>query len=239
MEPTPGLTESAATAPVGRKAKIVCTVGPASSSEAVMRDLMRAGMDVARLNFSHGTHEEHARVIDRLRRVAQKEDRTVCILQDLQGPKIRTGRMRYRTPVALKAGQRLTITARDVPGTSAVVSTTFQGLAREVQPGSRILLSDGLIELRVKAVRDNDVETEVVNGGMLGEHQGINLPGAIVSIPSLTSKDEADLAFGVKHGVDLIAVSFVRTADDIRAAKKLLFDAGAETPIIAKLEKPQ
>ena len=226
-------------APVGRKAKIVCTIGPASSSETVMRDLMRVGMDVARLNFSHGTHEEHARVIERLRRVAEKEKRTICILQDLQGPKIRTGRLRYRTPVAIKAGQKLVITPRDVPGTSSVISTTFAGLAREVQPGSRILLSDGLIELRVKSIRGDDVETEVINGGMLGEHQGINLPGAVVSIPSLTAKDEADLAFGVKHGVDVVAVSFVRTADDVRLAKKRLFDAGAETPVIAKLEKPQ
>jgi pyruvate kinase len=225
--------------PFGRKAKIVCTIGPASSSESVMRDLMRSGMDVARLNFSHGTHEEHARVIERLRRVAQKEGRTICILQDLQGPKMRTGRLRYRTPVALKAGQKLVITPRDVPGTASIVSTTFDGLVREVQPGSRILLSDGLIELRVKALRGDDVETEVINGGMLAEHQGINLPGSIVNIPSLTPKDEADLAFGVKHGVDIVAVSFVRTADDVRAAKKRLFDAGAETPVIAKLEKPQ
>lgn len=232
-------TAGQSAAPLGRKAKIVCTIGPASSSEAVMRDLMRAGMDVARLNFSHGTHEEHARVIERLRRVAQREERTICILQDLQGPKMRTGRLHYRTPVALKAGQKLVITPRDVSGTAAVISTTFQGLASDVEPGSRILLSDGLIELRVRAVRGDDVETEVINGGMLGEHQGINLPGSVVNVPSLTPKDEADLAFGVRHGVDLVAVSFVRTADDVRAAKKQLFDAGAETPIIAKLEKPQ
>src|ERR1051326_146554 len=125
--------------PSVRKAKIVCTIGPASSSEAVLRDLMRAGMDVARLNFSHGTHEEHARVIDRLRRVAVKEDRTICILQDLQGPKIRTGRLKYRTPIALKAGQKLTITPRDIAGTASLLSTTFKTLAQEVEPGARIL----------------------------------------------------------------------------------------------------
>ena len=247
MEAKPLLPETSTTevapgrtaAPIGRKAKIVCTIGPASSSEAMMRDLMRAGMDVARLNFSHGTHEEHARVIDRLRRVAQKEERTICILQDLQGPKIRTGRLRQRMPVALKAGQKLVITPRDILGTASVLSTTFPTLAREVQPGSRILLADGLIELRVKAVRGDDVETEVINGGLLGEHKGINLPGAGVSVPSLTEKDLDDLVFGAKHGVDMLAISFVRTADDVRAAKKSLFDAGAETPVIAKLEKPQ
>jgi len=226
-------------APVDRKAKIVCTIGPASASENVMRDLMRAGMDVARLNFSHGTHEEHARVIERLRKVAQKEGRTIGILQDLQGPKIRTGRLRQRMPVALKTGQKLTITPRDVPGTASVISTTFPTLAREVGPGSRILLSDGLIELRVKSTRGDDVECEVVNGGLLGEHKGINLPGTAVSVPSLTEKDEADLLFGVRHGIDLIAMSFVRTAEDVRAAKKSLFDAKAEIPVIAKLEKPQ
>jgi pyruvate kinase len=222
-----------------RKAKIVCTIGPASSSEAVLRDLMRAGMDVARLNFSHGTHEEHARVIDRLRRVAAKEGRTICILQDLQGPKIRTGRLKYRTPIALKKGSRLTITPRDIAGTATLISTTFKSLAQEVEPGSRVLLSDGLIELRVSAVRGDDVECEVVNGGLLGEHKGINLPGTVVSVPSLTEKDEKDLEFGLKHGVDIVAVSFIRTADDVRVVKRLVRTHNAEAWVIAKLEKPQ
>src|SRR3954471_12457050 len=140
-------------APNLRKAKIVCTVGPASNTEAVLRDLMRFGMDVARLNFSHGTHEDHSRSIERLRRVALKEGHTICILQDLQGPKIRTGRLKNRMPVALKAGQKLIITPADITGTAEMISTTFQTLAREVEPGARILLSDGLIELRVKATR--------------------------------------------------------------------------------------
>src|SRR5262245_45300554 len=146
-----------------RKAKIVCTLGPSSNSEIVLRDLMRFGMDVCRLNFSHGTHEEHARMIDRIRKISQKEGRAICILQDLQGPKIRTGRLKNRIPVALKAGQKLVITPQDITGTAQVVSTTFQTLAREVEVGSRILLADGLIELRVKAIRGGDVETEVVN----------------------------------------------------------------------------
>ncbi len=222
-----------------RKAKVVCTIGPASSSEAVLRDLMRAGMDVARLNFSHGTHEDHARVIDRLRRVAAKEGRTICILQDLQGPKIRTGRLKYRTPIAIKTGARLTITPRDIAGTATLISTTFKTLAQEVEPGSRVLLSDGLIELRVTAVRGDDIECEVINGGLLGEHKGINLPGTVVSVPSLTEKDEKDLEFGLKHGVDIVAVSFIRTADDVRLVKRLVRTHNADAWVIAKLEKPQ
>ena len=224
---------------MGRRAKIVCTIGPASSSEVVLRDLLRAGMDVARLNFSHGTYAEHSKRIELLRRVARKENRSICILQDLQGPKIRTGRLKYRTPVALKTGAKLVITPRDVAGTANLLSTTFQTLAQDVEAGARILLSDGLIELRVLAVRGDDVECEVVNGGMLGEHQGINLPGRVLSVPSLTEKDEEDLAFGIKHSVDMLAVSFIRTADDVRAAKRLIYSHKAELPVIAKLEKPQ
>jgi pyruvate kinase len=222
-----------------RKAKIVCTIGPASSSEAVLRDLMRTGMDVARLNFSHGTHEEHARIIERLRRVAEKEGRSICILQDLQGPKIRTGRLKYRTPIAIKTGAHVAITPRDIAGTAALLSTTFKTLAKEVEPGSRVLLSDGLIELRVTAVRGDDVECEVVNGGLLGEHKGINLPGAVVSVPSLTEKDEKDLEFGLKHGVHMVAVSFVRTAEDVRLVKRLVRLHNSDAWVIAKLEKPQ
>lgn len=204
-----------------------------------MSDLMRLGMDVARLNFSHGTHDEHARVIERLRRVAEKEGRTICILQDLQGPKIRTGRLKQHTPVMLKAGGRVTITPRDVPGTDSVISTTFKTLAHEVLPGARILLSDGLIELRVSAILDDDVECEVINGGLLGEHKGINLPGTLVHVPSLTEKDEADLEFGLKHGVDMIAASFIRNADDVRAVKRVVLSHRSEAWVIAKLEKPQ
>src|SRR5260221_9103722 len=228
-----------ASTPNTRKAKIVCTIGPASSSEAVLRDLMRAGMDVARLNFSHGTHEEHARMIDRLRRVAEKEGRTICILQDLQGPKIRTGRLKYRTPIAIKTGAHLTITPRDIAGTAALISTTFKTLAQEVGPGSRVLLSDGLIELRVVAVRGDDVECEVINGGLLGEHKGINLPGTVVSVPSLTEKDEKDLEFGLRHRVDMVAVSFIRTAADVSYVKRRIQELGSDAWIVAKLEKPQ
>jgi pyruvate kinase len=222
-----------------RRAKIVCTIGPASSTEAMLRELMRTGMDVARLNFSHGTHEEHARTIERLRRAAVKESRTICILQDLQGPKIRTGRLRDRRPVVLKPGSRVVITPRNVLGTSTLIPTSFKGLAQEVEPSSRILLSDGLIELEVKSVHGEDIECEVINGGMLGEHQGINLPGTALSVPSLTEKDRRDLEFGLKHDVDMVAISFVRTAGDVRETKRLIGLRRDDVPVIAKLEKPQ
>lgn len=222
-----------------RRAKIICTIGPACDSEEMICDLMRLGMDVARLNFSHGTHSEHARRIQRLRRAARHLKRTVCILQDLQGPKIRTGRLKDGEAVLLKAGAVLTITPRKVAGTAALISTDFAGLAREVAPGARVLLSDGRIELKVREIRGEDVECEVLNGGTLGEQQGINLPGAAVAIPALTAKDRLDLEFGLKHGVDVVALSFVRSADDIREAKSLMRELGKSVPIIAKLEKPQ
>jgi pyruvate kinase len=222
-----------------RRAKIVCTIGPACDSEQMIRDLMRTGMDVARLNFSHGTHAEHAARIQRLRRAAHDLKRTVCILQDLQGPKIRTGRLKDGKAVVLQSGAVLTITPRKVAGTAALISTDFAGLAREVEPGARVLLSDGRIALRVRAIRGVDVECEVLNGGTLGEHQGINLPGTAVAIPVLTEKDKLDLEFGLKHGVDVVALSFVRSADDIRMAKSLMREFGKSVPIVAKLEKPQ
>src|SRR4051812_48204755 len=225
--------------PGRRKAKIVCTIGPSSGNETALRDLMRTGMDVARLNFSHGTHEEHARMIERLRRVAKKEGKSICILQDLQGPKIRTGRLKNRIPIALKAGTKLVITPEDVLGTPEKIATTFQTLAREVQPGARILLSDGLIELRVKAIHGADVECEVVNGGFLGESKGINLPGTIVSVPSLTEKDQSDLEFGLSHGADMIAMSFVRSGDDVRYVKRRVRELNSNAWVIAKLEKPE
>ncbi len=222
-----------------RRAKIICTIGPACDSEELICDLMRLGMDVARLNFSHGTHSEHARRIRRLRRAAHHLKRTICILQDLQGPKIRTGLLKNGKAVLLKAGALLTITPRKVAGTAALIATDFAGLAREVKPGSRVLLSDGRIELKVRTTRGEDVECEVVNGGTLGEQQGINLPGAAVAIPALTAKDKRDLEFGLKHGVDVVALSFVRSADDIRMAKSLMREFGKSVPIVAKLEKPQ
>ena len=232
-------TDVASTPTPTRRAKIICTIGPSCNTEAAMRELMGLGMDVARLNFSHGTHDEHARNVDRLRRAAEKEHRTICILQDLQGPKIRTGSLKGHAPVFLESGARVTVTPKDVAGTAELISTTFQGLAREVQPGSRVLLSDGLIELQVTRVRGRDVQCQVINGGELAEHQGINLPGAALSIPALTSKDRKDLEFGLAHGVDMVALSFVRSAADVRSVKQIVSSRGNDTPVIAKLEKPQ
>lgn len=230
---------SASSNPSARRAKIVATIGPASNTETALRGLLRAGMDVARLNFSHGTHPEKMKLIQLIRRVAADEGKNVCILADLQGPKIRTGRLKNHLPVLLKIGQQLTITPRDIPGTSAVIGTTFPTLGENLEEGSRILLSDGLIELRVQRIRGTDVACEVINGGLLGEYKGINLPGIAVRVPSLTPKDEIDLAFAIRHDMDMVAVSFVRTAEDVRLVRHRVAALGAETWIIAKLEKPQ
>lgn len=222
-----------------RRAKIVATLGPSCNQEPVFRELVRAGLDVARLNFSHGAQAEKLKLIQMVRKVAREEGKFICILGDLQGPKIRTGRLKNRIPVQLKAGQKLTITPRDVAGTSTLIGTTFPTLAENLEPGARILLSDGLIELHVTGLHGQDVECEVINGGMLGEHKGINLPGIPVRVPSLTTKDEEDLVFAIENGVDAIAVSFVRTAEDVRLVRQHVATLGAETWIIAKLEKPQ
>ena len=224
---------------VNRRAKIICTIGPACHSEAAMRDLMRLGMDVGRLNFSHGSHDDHARNIQRLRSAAEKENRSICILQDLQGPKIRTGRLERHEPIVLQSGSTVIITPRDITGTPTRISTTFQDLAREVSVGARILLRDGLIELRVRTIRGKDVVCDILNGGTLGEHQGINLPGTALSIPALTEKDRKDLEFGLKHGVDAVALSFVRTAADVNMVRQIVVGLGYDMPLISKLEKPQ
>jgi pyruvate kinase len=225
--------------PSQRRAKIVATLGPASNTESVIRDLVRAGVDVLRLNFSHSTHERKLVVMKLIRKVSREERKPLCILGDLQGPKIRTSTLKDHQPVLLKAGGRLTITPREVSGTASLVGTTFKTLAENVEQGSRILLSDGLIELRVHEVVGGDVHCEIINGGMLGENKGINLPGILVRVPSLTEKDAEDLEFALKNGVDAIAVSFVRTAEDVRLVRNRVAALGFETWIIAKLEKPQ
>jgi pyruvate kinase len=222
-----------------RRAKIVGTLGPACSTEDGFRALVRAGLDVARLNFSHGSHEQKAELIRMVRKVAREEGKPICILADLQGPKIRTGKLKDHKPVLLVEGQRLTITPREIEGTAALVGTTFTTLAENLEPGSRILLSDGLIELSVDRVEGVDVVCKIINGGMLGENKGINLPGIPVKVPSLTEKDEEDLIFAVGQDVDTVAVSFVRTADDVRHVKNRLIALKSDAWIIAKLEKPQ
>src|SRR5712675_2644228 len=222
-----------------RHSKIVCTIGPASRSPRIIERLLRAGMDVARLNFSHGSHANHAENIAVLRAAATHLHKPLAILADLQGPKIRTGPLAGGSPVFLRTGQKFVITTARVLGDSTRVSTVFTPLPREVHRGDRILLSDGLIELRVLQVRGREVICEVVNGGSLGEHKGINLPGIKLRVPALTSKDREDLIFALKHGANYIAVSFVRRPEDVVLAKTLVRRAGKDTPVIAKLEKPE
>lgn len=222
-----------------RRAKIVATLGPACSEEHIFRQLVRAGLDVARLNFSHGSHEQKGELIAMVRKVAKEENKPICILADLQGPKIRTGTLVDHKPVLLEAGKTLTITPEQVEGTAERVSTVFTTLAENLKPGDRILLSDGLIELRVLRLEGADVVCEIINGGMLGEKKGINLPGIPVKVPSLTQKDEADLEFALQAGADMIAVSFVQTADDVRYVKTRVAALGSDAWVIAKLEKPQ
>jgi len=224
-----------------RYTKIVCTLGPASNTEDKLAALIEAGMNVARLNFSHGTHEEHAATLGRVRRVSNRLGKPVAILQDLQGPKIRTGTLAGGEAVELQENAEFTITARAIVGNAHEVSTTYTGLPDDVRPGSRLLLDDGLMELRVEKVDGPDVHTRVVHGGILKEHKGINLPGVIVNIPSLTDKDRADLAFGVAQEVDYVAISFVRRPEDVANVKRALVEIdprASKLPIIAKLEKP-
>lgn len=222
-----------------RRAKIVCTLGPATSSFQMIDRLMLAGMDVARMNFSHGTPEEHAARFAAVRRASQHHQKPVAILADLQGPKIRTGTLEGGRPARLRFGQRFTITTRNIAGDESGVSTTFRALPRSVHRGDRILMSDGEISLRVLSTHGTEIICQVENGGELAEHQGINLPGVKLGIPSVTPKDRKDLAFALEQGADYIGLSFVRTAADVRHAKSLIARAGKNTPVIAKLEKPE
>jgi pyruvate kinase len=222
-----------------RHSKIVCTIGPASREPRILKRLLEAGMDVARLNFSHGSHAEHLQCMQLLRATAHKLGKTIAILADLQGPKIRTGPLAGGKPVLLRSGQKFIITTRKILGDSTRVNTVFLPLPKEVHRGDRILLSDGLIELRVESVHEKEVNCHVVNGGALGEHKGINLPGVKLRVPALTPKDKADLKFALAQGVDYIAVSFVRRPEDVLLAKSLIRRAKKETPVIAKLEKPE
>src|SRR6202049_310544 len=221
-----------------RHSKIVCTIGPASKSRRIVEKLLRAGMDVARLNFSPGKEEDHAANIALLRAAALEQGKTISILADLQGPKIRTGVLAGGKPVILTAGQQFVITTARILGDPTRVNTTFTQLPREVHKGDRILLSDGLIELRVMKVRGREVICKVVNGGALGENKGINLPGVKLRVPALTPKDKQDLKFALKHNADYIAVSFVRRAEDVLQDKALIRKAGKDTPVIVKLERP-
>ncbi len=222
-----------------RRTKILATLGPASSSPEKVEALIRAGVNGFRLNFSHGTHDTHAAVYRVVREASARVGVPVAILQDLQGPKIRTGNLVDGKPVTLVAGQRLTITSQECLGTARRVSTTYQALPGDVKVGDTVLLEDGLFVLKVLGKSATEVETEIVVGGVLGEHKGINLPGVALSTPSLTEKDREDAAFGLTLGVDYIALSFVRRPEDIDDLRSLIRAAGKDTPIVAKIEKPE
>ncbi|HSB61319.1 MAG TPA: pyruvate kinase, partial [Vicinamibacteria bacterium] len=221
-----------------RRTKIVATIGPASRDPGVLERLIQAGVDVARLNFSHGSHEDHLAVMRAAREIAARLDRPVALLQDLSGPKIRTGRMKGNEPAELKDGARVRITTDlSVEGTAELISTTYEPLPHDLVPGDQILLDDGNIELKVVGIAGGLVDCEVVDGGILKPGKGMNLPGARLSTPALTEKDRKDLAFGVQNGVDYVALSFVRRPADVLEAKALIRELGGSQPLIAKIEK--
>ncbi|PZR16106.1 MAG: pyruvate kinase [Archangium gephyra] len=219
-----------------RRARIICTIGPASSSLEVMEAMLIAGMDVARLNFSHGTHEEHRARVELLRKASRNTGIPLALMQDVQGPKIRLGRFEGGS-CEVKTGDVVTLTTRKVLGGGGVLPTPITSLTRDVRKGDPVLLDDGRVRLEVQSVRGKDVKCRVLVGGLLKDHKGLNLPGAAVSVPTLTRKDIVDLAFGQELGVDYVALSFVRSAKDIELARKHVRKLG--TPLIAKIEKPQ
>ena len=224
-----------------RRTKIVATIGPASSDDETLRRLIEAGVDVARLNFSHGTADEHEAVVRRLRRISQDAGRAVGILQDLQGPRLRTGTLAGGEPVHLAEGAAFVLTARDWPdGTADMVAINHPQLPRDVHPGDRLLLADGAMELEVVRSDDQDIHTVVLHGGELGERKGINAPNINVSVKSPTDKDREDITRGVTLGVEYVALSFVRTPDEIEATRSILRSLGAShVAIIAKIERSE
>src|SRR5690625_1472105 len=223
---------------VMRHAKIVATFGPATQGYQTTSELIKAGVNVARLNFSHGDHEVHTQTFKTIRKAASDLDQPVAVFADLQGPKIRLGRF-ADGPHLLEDGDTFTITTRDIEGTQDICSTTFKGLPQDVEVGDQLLIDDGKIELQAIEVTETEVVTNVVIGGTVSDNKGINLPGVPVNIPALTEKDEEDLRFALELGVDMIALSFVRSADDIDAVHAIMEEEGRRIPVIAKLEKPQ
>lgn len=225
--------------PLVHRTKIVATIGPASDSPDVIRKMLLAGMNVARLNFSHGKYEDHAERIKRLRNAAEELDLPLMLLQDLQGPKIRVGELPAEG-MMLKEGASLTLVPiTDYTGQPNTVGIDYSYVAEEAEPGTQVLLDDGLLELRVEKVDGNAVQCQVVEGGLLKSHKGVNFPTLNLRLPSMTDKDKRDLDFGIEQGVDLISLSFVRKPEDIQTLKALLKEKGANIPVLAKLEKPQ
>ncbi len=222
-----------------RLTKIVATWGPAVASDEMLRGLIAAGVDVFRLNFSHATHEEVADAVPRIRALAEAAGRPVGLLQDIQGPRLRTGPLPDGKPAELTTGASVTLTASEEPSSSEQISIAYRHLTDDVKPGHRILIADGRIVLRASAVSRGRIQAEVLTGGSVGEHKGVNLPDSEVSMPPLTPKDHEDLALGAELEVDFVAMSFVRRGDDVLACKRVLAELGRETPVIAKIEHPQ
>ena len=222
-----------------RRAKIVCTLGPATATLEQVTALVDAGMDIARLNFSHGTHDDHARVYQLVRDASDASGRAVGVLADLQGPKIRLGRFAPGLPVMWQVGEEVTVTTDEVVGTAARVSTTYKELPRDVKQGDRLLVDDGNLMLEVQAVDGNDVRCLVLEGGPVSDHKGLSLPGVAMSVPALSEKDIADLRFALGLRVDVIALSFVRSPSDAARAREIMAEVGERLPLVAKLERPE
>lgn len=221
-----------------KRSKIVATIGPASRDKETLTKLVKAGANVFRMNFSHGTHDDHKKVIDMLNEVNEELDTNVCLLQDLQGPKIRCG-MVENDGVVINPGDSLIITTEEMLGNSQMISTIYKAIVNDVKPGDKILIDDGNVELEVKEVKDTEVHTTIIHGGVLKSRKGINLPDSKVSAPSLTEKDIEDLEFGMLFDIEWVALSFVRTADDIRELRRRLDAKGVNSKIVAKIEKPE
>ena len=223
-----------------KKTKIICTMGPAVNDRAVVKKLAESGMDIARFNFSHGTHEEQKGRMDMIKSIREEIGRPIAILLDTKGPEIRTGLLKGGNKVTLVEGQTFTLTTEEIEGDDKKVSITYEELADDVEIGKRILIDDGLIELEVKNIIGSDVICQVINGGELGQRKGVNVPNVPVRLPALTEKDKEDIRFGVEQGVDFIAASFVRSAEGILAIKALLKECKAPyIPIIAKIENAE
>jgi pyruvate kinase len=223
---------------MSKRTKIIATIGPSSGSSAVIARLIRAGMDAARLNFSHGDWNDHTRRVMLIRQEAEKAGKHIAIIQDLQGPKLRVGVMQ-NDAAPLKRGATVIVTTRNITGSSSLISVTYPRLTKDLKAGNTILLDDGRLELSVIKKSAAGLLCKIVRGGVLKSHKGVNLPGAKLSLPSLSRKDKADLRFGIARGVDYIALSFVRTAKDISSTRLFLKAHGADIPIIAKIEKPE
>jgi pyruvate kinase len=223
---------------IPRRAKIVCTLGPSSNSYEKIKAMAKAGMDVARLNFSHGSHEDHEKVIKIIRKIAKELNKPIAILQDLQGPKIRISKFSEGF-IELKRGDIFTLTTRDVQGDNKIVSVSYKSFFKDVKIKDIVLLDDGLLKLKVEKIKGQDVICKVIFGGVLSNHKGLNLPGNILSVSALTDKDKKDIRFGMAQDVDYVALSFVQKPEDIEEIKRIISGAKKDIPVVAKIEKPQ